>query len=68
MTSQNKPGGEPEVSKKAPQSGQDEIQQRQAAERKAEQAQRQQFDEQNRAHSRNRVSDKDADAGKGRKS
>lgn len=65
MPNTSKPDrGETEVSKKAPQSAKPEQHQRelaQEAERKAAQAQRNTTDAQNRIHSRNRVSDKDAD-------
>jgi hypothetical protein len=65
MPNNSKPDrGESDVSKKAPQPGQPELQQRQLAreaERKAGQAQHSNADAQNRIPSRNRVSDKDAD-------
>jgi hypothetical protein len=71
MTDQRKPmSPNPEVSKKAPQSAQPELRQRelaQEAQRKSAQAQHSAEDAQNRIHSRNRVSDKDADNPNSRK-
>ena len=65
MPNTSKPDlSETDVSKKAPQSAKPEQHQRelaQEAQRKAAQAQRDTTDAQNRIHSRNRVSDKDAD-------